>query len=641
METSQIPISISTINRKRLLLLIDPYPEDNPYRINAKEMQVIWFPKLSLPVIAARTPKTWDVRIIDESQTIVRKALIDEVIQERGAENIFVGISTQMTCYTPRAYEIADQFRARGVKVGLGGTHATYLPEEAKEHADTVVKFEADEIWSNVISDFEKGTLQPFYEMESYPTMENYPHPRIDLLPQGCYMTNQCLQTTRGCHFECEFCSVSPFNGKSSRRRSVDDVVAEIQRIKEWRRNQLVERMIKGPIWHRIGTGLRILTGIEDGAIFAFVDDLHNSNREYCKKLWTALKELNIKWGAQCTLFLGSEPEMVKLAAESGCVAMFVGLESISEEVLTEMNKPFNKEKKYADQIKCFHDHGIMVNPGIIFGADADDESVFENTVEFLIKNRVELAYINISTPLPGTVLFERLKAEGRIFDWNWAHYDGKHVVYYPKRMTPEVLLEGFFWANRQFFSIPSILTRMSSTSQRILSRWMMNWRFRHLVHRTCPKGQLSPLSRVIKTLHDRLPSIEQDQFIPNALHALKEKVETVSGQIDRFLQIKAKKSETQQSLTVELDGTLDHLNVKELKRRIEKAAEKAKLEIIVNFENLKHATPAALRVLLEGDYLKKVGPYAKIKYRNLQAAFRAEIENLVHSGVEVSQEDL
>jgi radical SAM superfamily enzyme YgiQ (UPF0313 family)/anti-anti-sigma regulatory factor len=641
MEKVQNPTSISSTSRKKLLLLIDPYPEDNPYRIDAKEMQVMWFPKLSLPVIAAQTPNTWDVRIIDESQTIVRKELVDRVIQERGAENIFVGISTQMTCYTPRAYEIADQFRARGVKVSLGGTHATYLPEEAREHADTVLRFEADEIWRNVISDFEKGALQPVYEMESYPTLEHYPHPRIDLLPQGCYMTNQCLQTTRGCHFECEFCSVSPFNGKSSRRRSVDDVVAEIQRIKEWRRNELVENMIKGPVWHRIGTGLRILTGIEDGTIFAFVDDLHNSNREYCKKLWTALKELNIKWGAQCTLFLGSEPEMVKLAAESGCVAMFVGMESISEEVLTEMNKPFNKEKKYADQIKCFHDHGIMVNPGIIFGADADDESVFENTVEFLVKNRVELAYMNISTPLPGTVLFDRLKAEGRIFDWNWAHYDGKRVVYYPKRMTPEVLQEGFFWANRQFFSIPSILARMSSTSQRIPSRWMMNWRFRHLIYRTCPKGHLSPLSRVIKMLHDRFPSIEQDQLIPNALHVLKEKVETVSGQIDQFLQIKAKKSETQQSLTVELDGTLDRLNVKELKKRIEKAAEKAKLEIIVNFENLKHATPAALQALLEGDYLKKVGPYAKIKYRNLQGAFQAEIQKLSLSGLEISREDL
>ncbi len=638
MELVQLPVPPKS---KKLLLLVDPYPEDNPYRINPKEMQAVWFPKLSLPVIAARTPKNWDVRIIDESQTIVRKALIDEVVKERGAENIFVGISTQMTCYTPRAYEIADQFRARGVKVSLGGTHATYCPDEAKGHADTVVKFEADEIWHKIIADFERDALKPFYEMESYPTMENYPHPRIDLLPQGCYMTNQCLQTTRGCHFDCEFCSVSPFNGKSSRRRSVEDVIAEIQRVKEWRRNELVERMIQGPVWHRIGTTLRILTGIEDGTIFAFVDDLHNSNRDYCKKLWTALKEMNIKWGAQCTLFLGSEPEMVKLAAESGCVAMFVGLESINEEVLAEMNKPFNQEKKYEDQIKCFHDHGIMVNPGIIFGSDADDESVFENTIEFLIKCRVELAYINISTPLPGTALFERMKAEGRIFDWNWANYDGKHVVYHPKRMTPEVLQEGFFWANRQFFSLSSILTRMSSTSQRLIARWMMNWRFRQLVQRTCPKGRLSPLAKTLKKLHVQLPSLDTERLIPNALHAVKTSVQEASTQIDRYLKMKVKKHEGLTTLMIDLEGTLDRFNVKEVRKRVVEAAKKAKMDIVINFEHLRYAAPEALHALLDGKYLQRLAPAVRIKAMNLKASFQQAVDDLQVAGLEVSQEDL
>jgi radical SAM superfamily enzyme YgiQ (UPF0313 family)/anti-anti-sigma regulatory factor len=625
---------------RKLLLLIDPYPEDNPYRINPKEMQAIWFPKLSLPVIASRTPKNWEVRIVDESMTIVRKPLIDQVIKEWGSENIFVGISTQMTCYTPRAYEIADQFRARGVKVCLGGTHATYCSEEAKNHADVVVKFEADEIWQRVIADFEKGALQPFYEMESYPTMEDYAHPRIDLLPQGCYMTNQCLQTTRGCHFDCEFCSVSPFNGKSSRRRTVEDVIAEIQHIKEWRRNQLVERMIKGPVWHRIGTSLRILTGIEDGTIFAFVDDLHNSNRDYCKKLWTALKEMNIKWGAQCTLFLGSEPDMVKLAAESGCVAMFVGMESINEEVLAEMNKPFNQEKKYEDQIKCFHDHGIMVNPGVIFGSDADDESVFENTVEFLIKCRVELAYINISTPLPGTALFERLKAGGRIFDWDWSKYDGKHVVYYPKRMTPEVLQEGFFWANRQFFSLSSILTRMSSTSQRFIARWMMNWRFRQLVQRTCPKARLSPLAKTLKKLHVQLPSMDTENLIPNALHAVKTSMQEASIQIDRYLKMKVKKHESLTTLLVELEGTLDRFNVAEVRKRVLEAAKKAKMDIVINFEHLRHAAPEALQALLDRKNLQQLAPAVRIKVKNLSASFQQALQNLSVAGLEVSPED-
>ncbi len=638
MEWIQLEVSKKS---KKLLLLIDPYPEENPYRMNDHEMRVIWFPKLSLPVIASQTPNTWDVRIVDESRTIVRKDLIDQVVREWGPENLFVGISTQMTCYTPRAYEIADQFRARGVKVCVGGTHATYCPEEAKQHADSVVKFEADEVWPHVINDFERGALQPFYEMGSYPTMENYPHPRIDLLPHKSYMTNQCIQTTRGCHFDCEFCSVSPFNGKSSRRRPVEEVIAEIQRIKEWRRNQLVDRMIRGPMWHRIGTTLRILTGLEDGTIFAFVDDLHNSNRDYCKKLWTALKELNIKWGAQCTLFLGSEPEMVKLAAESGCVAMFVGMESINEDVLAEMNKPFNQEKKYEDQIKCFHDHGIMVNPGIIFGSDADDESVFENTVEFLIKCRVELAYINISTPLPGTALFERMKAEDRIFDWDWSHYDGKHVVYYPKRMTPEVLQEGFFWANRQFFSLPSILTRVTSTSQRLLPRWMMNWRFRQLVHRTCPKGRLSPLGQTLKKLHVQLPSVDTGNLIPNALNAMKTSLQEASTQIDQFLKIKVKKHERLTTLMIDLEGTLDRFNVNEVRRRVVETAKRARMDIVINFEHLRHAAPEALHALLDWKQLQRLVPAVRVKVVNLKASYQQAFENFSLAGLEVSVEDL
>ena len=620
MNTEQL----KPLKKRNLLLLIDPYPEDNPYRMVDKEQRSIWFPKLSLPVIASRTPDSWEVRMIDESQSVVKKDFINDIIREVGAKNLFVGLSTQMTCYTPRAYEISDQFRARGVKVALGGTHATYVPDEAIQHADTVVKFEADEIWPEVLRDFEKNTLKPFYEMDSYPQLDHdYPFPRIDLLPKNCYMTNQCIQTTRGCHFDCEFCSVSPFNGKSSRRRTVDDVIAEIQHVMAYRRNTLVEEMVSGPIWHRIGTGLRLMVGFNNGSFFAFVDDLHNSNRDYCKKLWTALKELNIRWGAQCTLFLGDEPDMVKLAAESGCVAMFVGMESINADVLAEMKKPFNQEKQFEKQIQCFHDHGIMVNPGIIFGSDGDDESVFENTVEFLVKCNVELAYINIVTPLPGTVLFDRMKAEGRIFDWNWNHYDGKHVVFNPKGMTPEALQEGFYWANRKFFSIPSIAKRISSTSQRFLTRWLMNWRFRHLIYRTTPKGQLSPLAPIIKKLRCQIPSTDTGNFIPNTLNAMKSSMEETSTQIDRFLKIKVKKQEDLSTLMVELEGTLDRFNVMEVMKRVVEAAKKARMDIVINLEHLKYAAPEALQTLLEWTPLPRIVPAVRVTVLNIKSSFQ------------------
>ncbi|MBI3621183.1 MAG: cobalamin B12-binding domain-containing protein [Nitrospirae bacterium] len=625
------------------LLLIDPYPEDNAYRMNDTEMRAIWFPKLSLPVIAGHTPKHWDVQIIDESRTIVRPDFIDQVVRETGVERLFVGISTQMSCYTPRAYEIADQFRARGVKVCLGGTHATYLPEEAAAHADVVVRFEADDLWPQVLRDFEQGALKPLYEMTAYPTMEHYPHPRVDLLPQGCYMTNQCLQTTRGCHFDCEFCSVSPFNGKSSRRRPVEEVVGEIQRIIEWRRSKLVDQMTTGPVWHRIGTSLRILVGMEGGRIFAFVDDLHNSNRAYCKKLWTALKELNIKWGAQCTLFLGNEPEMVKLAAESGCVAMFVGMESISGDVLAEMNKPFNQEKNFANQIQCFHDHGIMINPGVIFGSDADDESVFETTVEFLIKARVELAYMNILTPLPGTVLFDRMKAEGRIIDTNWANYDGKHVVYRPKRMSPETLQEGFFWANQEFYSYPSIFTRVFATQQRLIPRFEMNRRFRQLVYRTTPKATLTPVARALKALQTQFPAAAQnlqEELIPSALEAIRTTVDNVSEQIDRIVKVKARRAESLKALLIDLEGTLDQINAKALIEKLRETAAQTKLDLVINCRQLRHATPAAIAMLLDRTWVSQLAPGVKVRYVNLKQAYHDALERLALSGSELLSEE-
>lgn len=476
-EKSQVEVR----SRNRRLLLVEPYPEDSPYRFTEMERRILWFPKLSLPVIAAYTPDNWDITFVDEA--------VDRL--DFNLDVDLVGISAQMTCYAPRAYQISARFRARGIKTVIGGTHVTYEQEEAARHADVIMVGESEEMWPQVVKDFEAGRLEKFYRMAEFPDMNQYRFPRIDLWRQDGYMTTHCIQTTRGCHFKCEFCSVSPFNGEQSRRRPVSHVVAEIQRIKEQRHSWLINKMTSGPYGQRFLASLRVFSGMENRTIFAFVDDLHNSNREYCKALWTALIPLNIRWGAQCTLFLGDEPDLVSLAAQSGCVSMFVGLESIIEESIDETNKPFNRVAQYEREIKCFHDHGIMLNPGIIFGFDHDDVSVFPRTVEFLERNRMELAYFNIATPLPGTALFERMKAGGRILHYNWEHYDGKHVVFQPTKMSVEELQEGFFWANQKFFSWPSIMQRVWGTRQRFVSRLAMNYAFRHLVRRTAPKGSV------------------------------------------------------------------------------------------------------------------------------------------------------
>ena len=615
----------------RRLLLVDPYPRNNPYHLTASERRAVWFPKLSLPVIAAYTPEAWHVDLVDEA--------VEDVDFDHPCD--LVGLSI-MTCYAPRAYEIAAEFRKRGKTVVLGGVHPTYCPEEALQFCDTVVCGEAEDLWPELIADFEAGAIKRMYKMEKFPVLDNYKSPHVELLSPDSYMTRQCSFTTRGCHFDCEFCSVSPFNGKTTRRRPVQEVIKELTQVKRWICSELVERMSHDSLWQAFVTGLRIRIGIEDGSIFAFVDDLHNSNRAYCRELWTALKPLKIQWGCQATMFLGDDPDMVKLAAESGCVSVFVGMESLDEDCLTETNKPFNRVQKFSQEIKMFHDHGIMVNPGIVFGFDNDDESVFERAVEFLIKNQVELAYFNVLTPLPGTALYERYDRTGRIFDRDWSKYDGKHVVFHPSRMTSEQLQEGFFWANHQFYSLPSIWHRLAGTKQRFIARLEMNREFRKLVKRTCPKGTLSPLAKVLKTLQARLPTIEPGQLVPNALAPITPMPDRQSIPApERWLNIKAKRHDQCAALFVDLEGTLDRLNAQELLKRIGDAAEKVRLDIIINFENLKHATPDALNALLDGEALKSIMPYAKVRYRKFRAAFEASLEEVSLNGLEMLREDL
>ncbi len=615
----------------RRLLLVDPYPRNNPYHLTASERRAVWFPKLSLPVIAAYTPESWSVDLVDEA--------VQDVNFDHPCD--LVGISV-MTCYAPRAYEIATEFRKRGKKVVLGGVHPTYCPEEALQFCDAVVCGEAEDLWPEVIADFMAGALQRTYKMTAFPALDHYKSPRVELLSPDAYMTRQCSFTTRGCHFDCEFCSVSPFNGKTTRRRPVEEVIKELTQVKRWVCGELVDRMSNDTLWNAFLTGLRIRLGIEDGSIVAFVDDLHNSNRAYCRELWAALKPLNIKWGCQSTLFLGDDEEMVKLAAESGCVSVFVGMESLDEGALAETNKPFNRVEKFSQEIKMFHDHGIMVNPGIVFGFDHDDESVFERAVGFLTKNQVELAYFNVLTPLPGTALFDRYNSAGRIFDRDWAKYDGKHVVYRPSRMTPEQLQEGFYWANHQFYSLSSIWKRLSGTSQRFVPRLIMNREFRKLVKRSCPPGSLSLVATALKTLQAKLPTLQVASLIPNALHVMKEKQDQHTTPAEaRWLSIKTKRHDQFAALFVDLEGTLDHANTQELVKRIKEAAKRARLDIIINFEHLKNATPEALRALADSELWQAVVPYARIHYRKFKAAFEASLDGLSIHRLSLVGEDI
>jgi len=393
-------------------------------------------PPLSLLTVAGLTPEKHEVRLLDEG--------LEEVPEDLEAD--LVGI-TATTAAAPRAYEIADRLRARGIPVVLGGIHPSALPEEALEHADAVVVGEAEGQWEQLLADFEAGEMKPVYRREGWGDLESVPSPRYDLVDPRRYFLPNAAQTTRGCPFDCDYCSVTTFFGRTYRTRRIEDVRAD------------VEKMPPGPI--------------------VFVDDNIMGKPSYSKKLFAALRELGRMWGSQASVTMLKTPELIAEAARSGCKILFVGLETLSQTNLAAVGKGFNVVGMYRELVRRLHDHGISIIASFMFGLDDDDPDVFDRTLEFVLANKIDSCMFSILTPLPGTRLFDRLHREGRILDTDWRHYDGAHVTFRPANMTPEQLLEGYHRAYAQLYSMGSILRRAMGRMGFTRSYWLLNiiWR--------------------------------------------------------------------------------------------------------------------------------------------------------------------
>lgn len=391
--------------------------------------------QLGLAIIAALTPPEVEVKVTEED--------VEEISYNRVD---LVGISL-MTSQAPAGYRIADQYRRLGVPTVLGGMHPSALPDEAIQHADAVVIGEAENIWGQLLQDFKQGQLKKFYQSKEWASMDSIPLPRWDLFTGGSTFSLRAIQASRGCPFRCAFCSVAKFFGNSYRHRPLDNVVEEIER-----------------------TPNRTLF---------FVDDNIVASPSYARELFQRMMPLGKKWGGQATIAVCRDEKLLKLAKRSGCIALFVGIESLSRQSLKEANKAFNDPRKYEENIKRLHDHGILLVAGTIFGFDTDDKSVFERTVAFYKKNKVAFANFSALTPFPGTATYERLQQQGRIIDRNWANYTGGKVVFKPKQMSPAELAEGVEWAERQFYSVPSVLARFWANRQHPLLYLRMNYDYR------------------------------------------------------------------------------------------------------------------------------------------------------------------
>jgi radical SAM superfamily enzyme YgiQ (UPF0313 family) len=387
-------------------------------------------------MVAALTPPEVEVSLTDENV---------EVIDFR-KETDLVGI-TALTVTAPRAYEIADTFRARGVKVVLGGIHPSALPEEASHHADAVVIGEAEGVWSNLIEDFKVNRLQKVYRQPGRPSLVGLPIPRRDLFAQGAYHFRNTISTTRGCPYSCSFCSVTSFFGHTYRCRPIEEVLKEIETLD-----------LRKPI--------------------GFVDDNIVGNPKFANELFRALVSHRIKWVAQASVTIARDDELLQLAADSGCISLLIGFESISPASLAAVGKKINVVDEYEGVIKRIHSHGIAIHGFFIFGFDEEDEGVFKRTLHFAQKMRLETAQFDYLTPYPGTAFGESLDKAGRIVSKDWAQY-GYELVFEPRSMTREMLQRGHDWALCEFYSLSSIWRRIGVRRRLFVRLWIWNLYYR------------------------------------------------------------------------------------------------------------------------------------------------------------------
>ena len=388
-----------------------------PRQKGVRRTSKTFVPHLGLATVAALTPRDVEVSLTDER--------ISEVDLRKNVD--MVGIST-VTTTASRAYEIADSFRERGVKVVLGGIHTSFLPEEAGQHADAVVIGEAEGLWPLVIEDGKANRLRKVYSQKERPDPNCWASPRRDLFADSGYWIPGLVSTSRGCPFSCSFCAASSFFGRTYRTRPLDAIVDEFEQLKKYRYLQ-------------------------------FVDDNIVGNPEFAKELFRSLIPYKKKWAAYASVRVGRDEELIELAARSGCFAMYIGFESVSQESLNSMNKRANKVEEYEEVVRRLHSHGIGVHGCFLFGFDEDDESVFRRTIDFCRKLKLDSASFGVVVPLPGTALYESLDNSGRIVTKDWTLYD--RAVFEPKQMTREALDKGTAEAWREFYSLRNIWSRL------------------------------------------------------------------------------------------------------------------------------------------------------------------------------------
>lgn len=350
-----------------------------------------FFPNLQFQQLAAVTPKEYQIKLIDERHK--------DIDFNQNYDLIAISYTTPDA---KRAHEIADEFKKHGKTVVLTGWHPTGLPDEAKQHCDSVIIGETELTWPDLLNDFNEGNLKPFYKQEKPVEPELIPAARRDI--GDSFFPIARIQATRGCPYKCEFCRIPPMEGNSLRKRPVENVIQEIKSIPQ--------------------------------KFLYFSDASLTLDPEYSKTLFREMKGLRKKFCCSGNPdVLGENDEFLQLAKEAGCCAWFVGFDSISQKVIDYLGKTTNKIEKYPSTIKKIHDHKMAVFASFVFGFDTDTLDIIEETYNKVCDWEIDVFETNTLTPFPGTPLYDKLEKEGRILTKNWEKYNEGDVVFKLKNM--------------------------------------------------------------------------------------------------------------------------------------------------------------------------------------------------------------
>ncbi len=373
------------------------------------------FPPLGLATLAAYCSTDDEIELQDEH--------VEEINVNDSPEIVVIQVYITNAF---RSYQLADQYRKRGIYVCLGGLHVSSLPDEAMQYADSIFIGPGEDIFPKFLADFRNKEPKKIYQNVKR-SIENIPPIRRDLIKRGLYLVPNSIVVSRGCPHHCDFCYKDAFfeGGKSFYTQRVDAALQEIERL--------------------------------PGKHLYFLDDHLLGNQKFSAALFEGMKGMNRVFQGASTIDAILRGDLIEKAAEAGLRSVFVGFETLSGANLSQSNKKQNIGKDYGEAIRRLHSLGIMINGSFVFGLDDDDKDVFKRTVDWGVQQGLTTSTYHILTPYPGTRLYQTMKKQERILHDNWSLYDTRHVVYKTKGLSADELKKGYDWAYQSFYSWSNI----------------------------------------------------------------------------------------------------------------------------------------------------------------------------------------